>query len=143
MVEDAGSGRGWRLPGRLACWGGVPGTAPRTQSPADQRPHKPARGAVANPTQRPQPHPHAPRTPQVDGIGGLVELNGRLAAELDSPVLMILDHHRDEETTVTQLYNRAMIHSQDLQTEHAGEERGRPTPRSASRPGSRAQRSIA
>jgi hypothetical protein len=79
----------------------------------------------------------------VDGIGGLVELNGRLAAELDSPVLMILDHHRDEETTVTQLYNRAMIHSQDLQTEHAGEERGRPTPRSASRPGSRAQRSIA
>lgn len=30
-----------------------------------------------------------PPPPQVDGIGNLMELNGRFAAELDSPVLMV------------------------------------------------------
>ncbi|PRW56388.1 phosphate acetyltransferase isoform A [Chlorella sorokiniana] len=39
----------------------------------------------------------------VDGIGNLVELNGRFAAELDAPVLMIMDLHRDEEVTVEEL----------------------------------------
>ncbi|EFN58138.1 hypothetical protein CHLNCDRAFT_141896 [Chlorella variabilis] len=55
----------------------------------------------------------------VDGIGNLVELNGRFAAELDSPVLMIMDLNRDEEVTASELYNRAMISKQDLQAEHA------------------------
>jgi BioD-like phosphotransacetylase family protein len=55
----------------------------------------------------------------VDGIGNLVELNGRFAAELDAPVLMIMDLHRDEEVTAGELYNRAMISKQDLQAEHA------------------------
>ncbi|KAL4444345.1 hypothetical protein ABPG75_012082 [Micractinium tetrahymenae] len=57
--------------------------------------------------------------PTVDGIGNLVELNGRFAAELDAPVLMIMDMHRDEEVTAGELYNRAMISKQDLQAEHA------------------------
>lgn len=33
--------------------------------------------------------PLLPRSCQVDGIGNLTELNGRFAAELDSPVLMV------------------------------------------------------
>ncbi|GAB4821111.1 hypothetical protein N2152v2_008157 [Parachlorella kessleri] len=57
----------------------------------------------------------------VDGIGNLLELNGRFAAELDAPVLMIMDFKRDEKASVSELYNRAMIHKQDLQSEHAGE----------------------
>ncbi|KAI3427945.1 hypothetical protein D9Q98_006335 [Chlorella vulgaris] len=55
----------------------------------------------------------------VDGIGNLVELNGRFAAELDCPVLMIMDLHRDDQVTAAELYNRAMIAKQDLQAEHA------------------------
>ncbi|PSC72597.1 phosphate acetyltransferase [Micractinium conductrix] len=55
----------------------------------------------------------------VDGIGNLVELNGRFAAELDAPVLMVMDLHRDEEVAAGELYNRAMISKQDLQAEHA------------------------
>lgn len=31
-----------------------------------------------------------------------------------------MDLHRDEEVTVGELYNRAMISKQDLQAEHAG-----------------------
>lgn len=55
----------------------------------------------------------------VDGIGNLLELNGRLAAELQSPVLMVMDHKRDEQLSVSELYNRALIHRADLQSEHA------------------------
>lgn len=55
----------------------------------------------------------------VPGIGNLLELNGRFAAELDAPVFMIMDVHPDERPSVNELYNRAMIHKQDLQSEHA------------------------
>ena len=37
----------------------------------------------------PLPFPYSLSCAQVDGIGNLVELNGRFAAELDSPVLMV------------------------------------------------------
>lgn len=32
-----------------------------------------------------------------------------------------MDFKRDEKTSVAELYNRTMIHKQDLQSEHAGE----------------------
>lgn len=55
----------------------------------------------------------------IDGVGNQVELNGRFAAEMNSPVLMIMDFHRDEQTTVGEMYNRALIARSSLQSEHA------------------------
>ena len=36
--------------------------------------------------------------------------------------VQIMDFKRDEKASVSELYNRAMIHEQDLQSEHAGED---------------------
>lgn len=55
----------------------------------------------------------------VDGIGNQLELNARMAAELQSPVLMIMSIKRDELPTVAELYNRAMIYKEDVQAERA------------------------
>ena len=36
--------------------------------------------------------------------------------------MQIMDFKRDEAVPVTEMYNRAMIHKQDLASEHAGEQ---------------------
>ena len=55
----------------------------------------------------------------LEGVANQLELNGRFAAELSSPVLMVLDFHRDEHATAADVFNRALIARGDLLAEHA------------------------
>lgn len=55
----------------------------------------------------------------LEGYANQVELNGRMAAELGAPVLMVLDFHRDEHITAAEVFNRALIARGDLLAEHA------------------------
>lgn len=55
----------------------------------------------------------------LEGVANQLELNGRFAAEMNSPVLMVLDFHRDEHTTAADVFNRALIARGDLLAEHA------------------------
>ncbi len=55
----------------------------------------------------------------LEGVANQLELNGRFAAEFNSPVLQVLDFHRDEHTTAADVLNRALIARGDLLAEHA------------------------
>jgi len=56
----------------------------------------------------------------LEGVANQLELNGRFAAEMNSPVLMVIDFHRDEiHTTAADVFNRALIARGDLLAEHA------------------------
>ncbi|KDD75495.1 hypothetical protein H632_c657p1, partial [Helicosporidium sp. ATCC 50920] len=55
----------------------------------------------------------------VEGIGRHVEWNGRLAAELDASVLMVMDLNRDRIPSEHEILNRALIHKAALNAERA------------------------